>query len=222
MGNYYTSRIILVYKRHGARYMVSFTLRPYQQEMVNIGVSKLQQGNPKPFILQASVGGGKSLVIAGICHKLNEPTLILQPSRELLFQNYEKMLSYDIDDVKIYSASAGKKEIGQYTMATIGSIYKKPELFQQFKHVIIDECDLVDSKNLDGMYASFLNAINCKSVCGLTATPYRMVQKYIQEGNDLYYTTTIKLVTRIGYPTFWSGGIAYKIETQELIDMGYL
>jgi DNA repair protein RadD len=66
--------------------------------------------------------------------------LILQPSKEILEQNYNKLKSYGIDDISIYSASLKSKEIAKYTYATIGSIYKKPELFSSFEYVIIDEC----------------------------------------------------------------------------------
>jgi len=201
---------------------MKYTLRPYQQEMVDLAVKELNRDKPKPFVLQAGTGAGKSLVIAGICHQLPGKTLVLQPSRELLKQNYDKMLSYDIKDVKIYSASLGKKEIGNYVMATIGSIYKKPELFKDFEYVIIDECDLVNPKEMDTMYKKFLTAIGCNNVCGLTATPYRTVSKfYTDEWGGLFYTAHLKCITRIGYPTFWKG-IKYKIETQELIDDGYL
>ncbi len=199
---------------------MKFTLRPYQQEMVNVAVKALQNSD-KPFIIQAATGAGKSLVIAAICHALDDHVLVLQPSKELLEQNYSKMKAFGIDDVKIYSASAGSKEIGKYVMATIGSIYKKPELFQHFKYVVIDEADCVNPKEMDSMYSSFLQAIGCTKVCGLTATPYRLTQKYIQEGESLYYTTTLKMINRISYPTFWKD-IKYKIETQDLIDQKFL
>ena len=188
--------------------------------MVKIAIANLTQNNAKPFILQAATGAGKSLVIADICHKLNAPVLVLQPSKELLEQNYEKLKSYGVNDISIYSASMNSKEIGKYTYATIGSIYKKPELFNHFKYVIIDECHFLNSKNKNGMLTSFLKAINCTKVCGLTATPYRIIQKYITEDNALYYTASLRMITRI-YPFFFKS-IAYKIETQELIDMGYL
>lgn len=199
---------------------MEYRLRGYQQEMVDIGVGELRSGKDKPFILVAATGSGKSLVIAGICHRLNEPTLILQPSKELLLQNHEKMLAYGTEDVKIYSASVGKKEIGKYVMATIGSIYRKPELFAHFKYVIIDECHQVNPKNLEGMYTKFLQAINCTNVCGLTATPYRLQQKYFKENGQLFYTSHLKMINRI-HPFFFKK-IAYQVETQELIDMGYL
>ena len=112
------------------------------------------------------------------------------------------------------------KEIAKYTYATIGSIYKKPELFQHFQYVIIDECHGLNPRNQMGMLTSFLKAINCTKVCGLTATPYRMVQKYVTEGNSVYYTATLKMVNRIR--PFFFKRVAYKIETADLIRDGYL
>lgn len=118
---------------------MKYTLRGYQQEAVDKAMYEFNHYK-HPFILSLSVAAGKSLIIAAIAKELGEPVLVLQPSLELIQQNYAKMQSYDIDDVTIYSASAGIKEIGNCVMATIGSIYKKPELFKHFKRIIIDEC----------------------------------------------------------------------------------
>jgi len=198
---------------------MTYKLRDYQQEASDIAVKHLREYQ-KPFIIQAATGAGKSLIIADVCHKLDSPVLVLQPSKELLEQNYAKLLSYGITDVAIYSASLKSKEIAKYTYATIGSIYKKPELFAHFKYVIIDECHQVNPKNLGGMYTSFLNAIGCTNVCGLTATPYRLQQKYFKENGQMFYTSHLKMINRI-HPFFFKK-IAYKIETQELIDRGFL
>ncbi len=86
--------------------------------------------------------------------------------------------------------------------------------------MIMDECHLLNPKNKSGMLTSFLEAIDCKNVCGLTATPYRMTQKFFYEGNNQYYTAHLKMINRI-HPFFFKN-IAYKIETQDLIDQGYL
>lgn len=198
---------------------MNYQLRDYQQEAADIAVHNLKNYG-KPFVIQAATGAGKSLIIADICHQLDAPVLILQPSIEILNQNYAKLKSYGIEDISMYSASVNSKEIAKYTFATIGSIYKKPELFKHFKFVIIDECHGVDPKKLKGMYTSFLKAINCKNVCGLTATPYRIDQKYVTENNAVYYTATIRMINRI--PPFFFKKIAYKIETAELIERGYL
>ena len=201
---------------------MKYTLRPYQIEAVEIAIKHLTKKNPKPFVIQGATGCGKSLIIAEICHRLNEHILILQPSKEILEQNYQKLLSYDPDiDAGIYSASKGRKEVRKFTFATIGSIYKKPEQFMHFKYVIVDECHGVNPKNLDGMLTSFLQAIGCNSVCGLTATPYRIAQKfYTDEYGDKYYTAHLKMINRI-HPFFFKQ-IVFKIETAELIEQGFL
>lgn len=200
---------------------MTYALRDYQQRAVEVGLENLRNLG-RPFVIQAATGAGKSLIIADVCHKLNEPVLILQPSKELLEQNYAKLLSYDpMIDAGVYSASKGRKEIRTFTYATIGSIYKQPENFKHFKYVIVDECDVVNPKEI-GMYQQFFKGINCHSIMGLTATPYRIDALYRMENGYLRAKAALKMITRIGKPTFWSGGIAYKIETQELIDRKYL
>ena len=195
-----------------------YQLRPYQADAVRCALNQFKYG--KPFVIQMATGAGKSLVIADVCHKLDQPVLILQPSKELLEQNHAKLVSYGVSDIAIYSASKKSKEIGKYTYATIGSIFRKPELFKHFRYVIIDECHGLNSKNQDSMYAKFLSAIGCRNVMGLTATPYRIVQKYTTYQSQLYYTASLRVINRI-HPFFWKN-IAYVIETDQLIKMGYL
>lgn len=201
---------------------MTYTLRPYQTEAVEEAIKGLTKYK-KPFVIQAATGAGKSLIIAEICHRLDVPILILQPSKEILEQNYQKLLSYDPQiDAGIYSASKGRKEIRKFTFATIGSIYKKPEQFQHFEYVIIDECHGVDPKNLTGMLTTFLKAINVTSVCGLTATPYRIANKfYTDEWGGLFYTGHLKMINRISKTPFFKK-ISYKIETADLIEQGFL
>jgi len=196
-----------------------YKLRKYQEEASQIAVQTLRTSD-KPFVLLLATGAGKSLVIADICHKLDEPVLILQPSKEILEQNYAKLKSYGVEDVAIYSASVGEKRIAKFTYATIGSIKNKPEEFAHFKYVILDECHQLNPKNQTGMLTKFLKDIDCTKVCGLTATPYRLTQKYYYEGNDMFYTSHLKMINRI-HPFFFKS-VKYKIETADLIDQGYL
>ena len=198
-----------------------YKLRDYQLEASDIGVEKLTKNNPQPFILQLATGAGKSIIIADIVNKLNANVLVLQPNKELVEQNYDKMMSYKPEfRVGVYCAALKRKEIKQVTYATIQSIHKKSDLFDQFEYVIIDECHQVDPKNLKGMYTSFLKSIECKRVCGLTATPYRLTQRFYYEDGEKYYTAQLKMVNRI-YPYFFKS-IAYKVETDQLIKEGYL
>lgn len=203
---------------------MTYQLRDYQDEAVTIAVKKLKSTKTnKPFIIMAATGAGKSLIIADICHRINEPILILQPSKEILEQNYAKLISYDpLIDAGIYSASKGRKEIRKFTFATIGSIYKKPDEFKHFKYAIIDECHGVNSKNADGMLTSFFKAIQCEHIVGLTATPYRIDTLWERlPSGDLKSTATLKMINRITRTPFFKS-IAYKIETAELQAKGYL
>lgn len=199
-----------------------FKLRDYQREAVDVAVKKLR-GNSKPFIIMAATGAGKSLLIANICREIDEPILILQPSKEILEQNYAKLISYDpMIDAGIYSASVGRREVRKFTFATIGSIYKQPENFKHFKYAIVDECHGLNSKNADGMLTSFFKAIDCDHIVGLTATPYRIDTLWTREKNgDLTSTASLKMVNRISRTPFFKS-IAYKIETAELQAQGYL
>ncbi len=197
-----------------------YKLRGYQEEAVKRGVFGLTKYK-KPFILCLSVGAGKSLVIADICHKLDDNVLIICPNKEILEQNYQKLLSYGIDDISMYSASVNKKDIAKYTYATIGSIYKKPELFQHFKYVCIDEADLVNPKRMSSMYMTFLKAIGNPPVCGLTATPYRLVQGfYVDKVKGQTFTGQIRMLNRI--KPFYFRNILYYKGMSSLINEGYL
>lgn len=198
-----------------------YKLRDYQEFAVKKGLEHLNKKTPQPFILQLATGAGKSIIIADIANQLNEPVLVLQPSKELVEQNYSKMMSYlPSFGVGIYCAGLNRKEIEFVTYATIHSVHKKPELFRHFRVVIIDECHQVDPKNLDGMYGKFLQAIDCKRVCGLTATPYRLQQRFYYEGGEKYYTSQLAMVNRI-FPFFFKS-IVCKVETNKLIERGYL
>jgi len=199
---------------------MQYKLRSYQEEAVD----KLlwSQSLNGADICVLPTGAGKSLVIAELVVRLNQPILILQPSREILRQNYEKLLAYVPDElIGIYSASAGRKDIAKFTFATIQSIYKKPEYFSHFNYIIIDECHLVNPKNLDGMFTQFLEAIGKPKVIGLTATPYRMDVSYEQTGYGYFIAhTAVKLINRMK-GRFWHR-IIYNINNRELMESGYL
>jgi DNA repair protein RadD len=126
----------------------------------------------------APTGAGKSLIIADIARQLDGKVMVLQPSKELLEQNYTKLSSYDIE-ASIYSASLKSKEVGQITFATIGSVANHMDLFDEFAAVIIDEAHGTNAAG--GQYKDFIEKVPRK-VLGLTATPYRL---YTSQGIEV-------------------------------------
>ena len=89
-----------------------YQLRDYQQRASDAATAFFQNRNDsKNAIIVLPTGSGKSLVIADIASRLDAPTLIFQPSKEILEQNFAKLQSYGIWDCSVYSASFNSKEI---------------------------------------------------------------------------------------------------------------
>ena len=105
-----------------------FTLRPYQSESVDRSVAFLLDPKKGNGLLVLPTGSGKSLVIANVVQNLVAQTVVFQPTKEILEQNLAKFEAYGFRPA-IYSAAAGEKRVGEVTLATIGSVFRKPELF---------------------------------------------------------------------------------------------
>jgi DNA repair protein RadD len=187
-----------------------YQLRPYQQEAVDAAVKFLKCVVTKNGLEVLPTGSGKSLVIAGIAKELDAPTLVFQPSKEILEQNYQKMCSYGYSP-GIYSASKGRKEIAQVTFATIGSVKNKVDLFKDFRYVIVDEAHGVNSKG--GMYRDFFAKMNGTKVLGVTATPYRLT-------TDGFGGSILKFLTRTRPRIFHE--LIYYVQNGDLFRDGHL
>lgn len=187
-----------------------YELRDYQKQAVDVAVNFFQTGNKKNGIIVLPTGAGKSLVIANIAYRLDAPVLIFQPSKEILEQNYEKLCSYGVMDVGIFSASFGRKEVRKITFATIGSVKSHKDYFRSFRYVIIDECHGVNAEA--GMYKDFIDTIQCK-VLGLTATPYRLY-------SSRFYGSMLRFITRTNPRIF--NELLYAVQVRTLLDRGYL
>jgi DNA repair protein RadD len=212
---------------------MTYTLRNYQAEAVGKMFWDLQ--NPGNSIVMMAQGSGKSLVIADFAHKLGKPILILQPNKELLKQNVEKMQSYvDKSEIGIFSASMKSKEVKKLTFGTIQSVYKHPELFLDFAIAIVDECDLINPKKLTGMYNKFFRMAHITKVFGLTGTPFRQDTYYNEPAGgwerwhsrgyknyaSLESITTTKMINRYK-EHFWTR-MLYALNTGDLMKQGYL
>src|SRR5690606_8530764 len=103
---------------------------PFQEVMIkkNLDYVNSYSGKRLTGVSIAPTGTGKSLIIAHIVQKLGRPVIILQPSKELLEQNYKKYADYG-GMATIYSASAGSKMSSSCVFATPGSVVKYGSLF---------------------------------------------------------------------------------------------
>lgn len=143
-------------------------------------------------------GTGKSVVIAEFLREaLNQwkdtRVIVLTHVKELIQQNFNAMIrAWPCAPAGIYSAGLGERDISaQVIFAGIQSIYKRAYEVQRCDLVLIDEAHLL-RKSDAGMYRDFLRELKeinpSLKIIGLTATPYRMDQGLLTEGEDSLFS----------------------------------
>jgi len=193
-----------------------YTLRDYQKKASDAAIGYFETNTNRTRrasngVIVAPTGAGKSLIIADVANRLNGNVLVFQPRKELLVQNYEKYVSYG-NPASIYSASLNKKDIGQVTFATIGSVVNEPDKFKQFDYCIVDECHLLPPRDTS-MYQQFLSKIDVK-VLGLTATPIRLKQYNFPDKHS-----KLNMLDRMRPRVF--SHYVHITQIQEMVEKGY-
>lgn len=160
---------------------------------------------------------GKSLIISKIAHEINRPTLVLQPSKEILEQNYAKAVSFGSKPT-IYSASCGVKELSAMTYATLKSIKKDVARLKDIgiDTLLVDECHSGYSPEEGSEFMEFMNRFPEAKVLGFTATPCRL-QTYssMLEGNY----SKLNMLTKDEHNFFKK--IVHVTQIQELTSQGF-
>ena len=192
-------------------------LRDYQLEPVAIGIEFFNTPKMAPSIIVAPTAFGKSIVIAYIAKGINEKVLVIQPSKELLEQNYNKLINLG-GKASIYSASMGEKEIGDITYATIGSIINIAWKFRDLgiTKVIIDECDRYP-RDKNGQLRKFIDGMKASHVLGLTATPLKLQTNMSETGP---YSKLVMLTNRSKHGAFFKH-IIHVSQIEEIVKMGF-
>jgi len=193
-------------------------LRPNQIEPTKLGIKFFEQKKAVPSIIVAPTAFGKSICIAKIAETVKDNLLILQPSKELLEQNFTKYTLLG-GRASIYSASFGMKQIGQVTYATIGSIKSMGARFKElgFTKMIIDEAHLYP-RNSDSMLGGFLKDSAITHVLGLTATPLKLQTNRDMGGNS--FSKLVMLTSRSKKGSFFKE-IIYVSQVQEMVDLNF-
>jgi DNA repair protein RadD len=193
-------------------------LRENQVQPVKIGVDFFNKKNAVPSIMIAPTAFGKSIVIAHIADAINDKILIIQPSKELLEQNFNKFTSLG-GNASIYSASFNIKEIGNVTYATIGSIKNIGKTFKNlgFTKMIIDEAHLYP-RNSDSMLGGFLFDSGITHVLGLTATPLKLQNNTDISGDS--FSKLVMLTSRSKMGNFFKD-IIYVSQISEMVELGF-
>lgn len=205
---------------------------PFQETMIRETIDYMNSYSGKRLagINVAPTGTGKSLMIAQVVQRWGKPVVVLQPSKELLEQNYKKYEGYG-GLASIFSASAGTKMSSSCTFATPGSVVNHGAAFRHIYGVetlIIDECHFKVKTNTDeglGQVKQFIEDLQPKWIIGFTATPVRLVTdgmgptlKLLTRTNDKIFHDFINVVQIQDILEYWK-----KIEYKEFdFDEGML
>lgn len=181
-------------------------LRDYQERGKRESLEVLLSSKPTKSVVVQPTGAGKSILIAEITKELNDGNvLVVQPSKELLKQNYDKFINAG-GEASIFSASFKSKEISKVTYATDGSLKVEAFRDKKIKYLILDECHLKTQSG--SRLNAFIRALNIKNVLGLTATPVYL--KSALGGAQL------KMMNRVQGKLFNS--ICHVTQIKELVD----
>lgn len=198
------------------------TLRPNQSEPINKAIDFFKEKKPKPSLIVLPTAWGKSILTAFVAKNSDDKLLVLQPTKELLEQNYKKYIALCGDsgsNAGIYSASFGRKEIAQITYATIGSIKNIGSKFKEygFTKLLIDEAHLYP-READSMLGKFLKDSGITHVLGITATPVKLQQNYDRDGNT--FSKLVMLTSRSKKGNFFKD-IIHVGQVQEMVELGF-
>lgn len=197
------------------------TLRSNQSEPIDKAIAFFNEKKPRPSLIVLPTAWGKSILTAFVAKNSTDKLLVLQPSKELLEQNYKKYLALCEFETRagIYSASFGRKEIAPITYATIGSIKSLGSTFKQlgFTKMLIDEAHLYP-READSMLGKFLAESEITHVLGITATPVKLQTNRDMDGNT--FSKLVMLTSRSKKGNFFKD-IIHVGQVREMVELGY-
>ena len=200
------------------------TLRENQEEPIRKAIAFFQEKKPKPSLIVLPTAWGKSILTAFVAKNTTDKLIVLQPSKELLEQNYSKYLALLGDDFMgvnagIYSASFNRREMAQITYATIGSIKNLGAEFKRhgFTKMLIDEAHLYP-READSMLGRFLKESGITHVLGITATPVKLQTNRDRGGET--YSKLVMLTSRSKKGNFFKE-IIHVGQVSEMVRLGF-
>lgn len=198
------------------------TLRENQEEPIRKAIAFFNEKKPKPSLIVLPTAWGKSILTAFVAKNTTDKLIVLQPSKELLEQNfrkYDSLCGFFGSNAGIYSASFNSREIAQITYATIGSIKNLGAEFKKygFTKMLIDEAHLYP-READSMLGRFLKDSGITHVLGITATPVKLQTNRDRGGET--YSKLVMLTSRSKKGNFFKD-IIHVGQVEEMVRLGY-
>jgi DNA repair protein RadD len=193
-------------------------LRDYQQEAVDAVFAYWERApstpeRPASPLVVMPTGSGKSPTLGETTRRLVQDfgcrVLVATHRAELIKQDARAVRSiWPTAPIGIYSAGLHRKEVDQITICGVQSMLRGVSRLGHIDVLIIDEAHLLSPEDATSYQRmiSALRAINPDMrVIGYTATPYRLGQGYLTEGDNALFTA-----------------VAYDVDVKRLIRDGWL
>lgn len=177
-------------------------LRDYQQEAVDAVFAYWERApsttdKPASPLVVMPTGSGKSPTLGEIVRILVEcdaRVVIATHRSELVVQDSKAVRSvYPGCDLGIVSSGLGRKEYGHaVTVGGVQTMARKTAKLGKVDVLIVDEAHLISTKTSTQYHAMIaaLRKVNPDMrLVGLTATPYRLGQGFLTEGEDALFTS---------------------------------
>jgi len=144
------------------------SLRDYQQNLTDTILFKLP--TVRKLCVQLSTGGGKTVIFTHLTKELNDYTLILVDSEDLISQTFKTFQSIGLDVATFESKNTifpNNKIVVSMVQTLFNRVQKKPHLIEHFKYLIVDECHV-------WIFNKIFDYVPNAKILGFTATPVRL------------------------------------------------
>ena len=187
-------------------------LRDYQQDAVDAVIAYWGKGGTNPLV-EVPTGGGKSAILGELARVVVQEcggrVVIATHRAELIEQDAAACRRvWPMAPLAVWSASLGKRGTAAITVCGVQTVARKARDLGVVDVLIVDEAHLIPPDGT-GQYQTLVRGLRQTNpalrIVGLTATPYRLGQGYLTEGDGALFSS-----------------IVYRVEIPRLIAAGHL
>ena len=187
-------------------------LRDYQQEAVDAVLAYWGKGGANPLV-EVPTGGGKSAILGELARvvvgECGGRVVIATHRAELIEQDAAACRRvWPMAPLAVWSASLNKRGVAPITVCGVQTVARKARDLGVVDVLIVDEAHLIPPEGA-GQYQTLVRGLRevnpALRIVGLTATPYRLGQGYLTQGEGALFSS-----------------IVYRVEIPRLVAAGHL
>jgi len=187
-------------------------LRDYQQEAVDAVIAYWGKGGSNPLV-EVPTGGGKSAILGELARVVVEEcggrVVVATHRAELIEQDAAACRRvWPMAPLAVWSASLNKRGTAAITVCGVQTVARRARDLGVVDVLIVDEAHLIPPEGA-GQYQTLVRGLRevnpALRIVGLTATPYRLGQGYLTQGDGALFSS-----------------ICYRVEIPRLVAAGHL